>query len=335
MNPILVTGAAGFVGTRFVESCHERGVPVISVDGAEHFAVRREHDGTPYGTIVDRDALFDWLDQTQPPLAAIVHLGACTDTTEMDKAYFDRVNVDYSKRLWQYATTHRIPFVYASSAATYGDGAHGYDDDEALIPSLKPLNPYGWSKQQFDLWVLTQAAAGATPPAWSGWKFFNVYGAGERHKGKMASVILHAYDQLKAGGPIRLFRSHKPGIADGHQARDFIDVRDVVAVLWFALDHPIRRGIFNLGTGQARTYLDLARAVCHALGVDARIEYVDTPLAIRDKYQYFTEARMARLRAAGYTAPFHALEDGVAAYIARIEPSLTTTALPPTRTAVT
>lgn len=332
MNPLLVTGAAGFVGTRFVESCHARGVPVISVDAAEYFAVRREHDETPYGMIVDRDTLFEWLERTGPALAGIVHLGACTDTTEMDEAYFDRINVEYSKRLWHYATTHRVPFVYASSAATYGDGTQGYDDDEDGIPSLTPLNPYGWSKQAFDLFVLGQTE---TPPIWSGWKFFNVYGPGERHKGKMASVILHAYDQLKAGGPVRLFRSHKAGIADGHQARDFIDVRDVVSVLWFALDHPVRRGIFNLGTGQARTYLDLARAVIHALGVEERIEYIDTPVAIRDKYQYFTEARMGRLRAAGYSAPFHSLEEGVAAYIARIEPSLTTTALPPTRTAAT
>jgi ADP-L-glycero-D-manno-heptose 6-epimerase len=305
------------------------------LDGAEHFSARREHDATPYGTIVDRDVLFEWLDRTTPALAGIVHLGACTDTTEMDQAYFDRVNVEYSKHLWQYATAHGVPFVYASSAATYGDGAHGYDDDESLIPSLTPLNPYGWSKQTFDLWVLAQSQAGHTPPIWSGWKFFNVYGYGERHKGKMASVILHAYDQLKAGGPVRLFRSHKMSIANGHQARDFIDVRDVVSVLWFALDHPVRRGIFNLGTGKARTYLDLARAVFRALGVEERIEYIDTPLAIRDKYQYFTEARMGRLRAAGYSAPFHSLEEGVAAYIARIEPSLTTTALPPTRTAVT
>jgi ADP-L-glycero-D-manno-heptose 6-epimerase len=314
MNPILVTGAAGFVGTRFVESCHERGVPVISVDEPAYFTARErsEHGATDYGTVVDREGLFDWLDRTAPTLAGIVHLGACTDTTEMDVAYFDKVNVDYSKRLWHYATTHQIPFVYASSAATYGDGSLGYDDDERQIPHLKPLNPYGWSKQIFDVWVLGQSQ---TPPAWSGWKFFNVYGYGERHKGKMASVVLHAYDQLVAGGPVRLFRSHRKDVPDGFQARDFIDVRDVVSVLWFALDRPVRRGIFNLGTGQARTYLDLARAVCHALGVEERIEFIDTPAAIRDKYQYFTEARMERLREAGYGAPFHSLESGVGHYV--------------------
>lgn len=327
MAPLLVTGAAGFVGTRFVESCHDRGVPVISVDALAHFADRPEHAGTDYGTIVDRDALFDWLDRTAPALAGIVHLGACTDTTETDEAYFDTVNVKYSERLWTYATRAQIPFVYASSAATYGDGSLGYDDDESLIPRLVPLNAYGRSKQTFDEWVLTQTE---TPPAWSGWKFFNVYGYGERHKGKMASVILHAYDQLRAGGPVHLFRSHRAGIADGHQARDFIDVRDVVAVLWFALDHPIRRGIYNLGTGQARTYLDLARAVCRSLGFtdhpDERIAFIDTPPEIREKYQYFTEARMARLRAAGYHVPFHSLESGVANYI---ETGLTPAVLTP------
>jgi ADP-L-glycero-D-manno-heptose 6-epimerase len=316
MDPLLVTGAAGFVGTRFVDSCRERGVPVISVDAPAHFTDRPEHAGTAYGTIVDRDDLFDWLVRTTPALSGIVHLGACTDTTETDEGYLDRVNVQYSQRLWTYATRAAVPFVYASSAATYGDGSLGYDDDESLIPRLVPLNAYGRSKQTFDRWVLGQPQG---PPVWSGWKFFNVYGYGERHKGPMASVILHAYDQLRAGGPVRLFRSHRAGIADGHQARDFVDVRDVVSVLWFALDQPIRRGIYNLGTGQARTYLDLARAVCRALGIDnrleERIEFVDTPLAIRERYQYFTEARIERLREAGYGVPFYSLEAGVTEYI--------------------
>jgi ADP-L-glycero-D-manno-heptose 6-epimerase len=311
MDPVLVTGAAGFVGTRFVDSCRDRGVPVISVDARAHFADRPEHAATQYGTIVDRDDLFDWLDRTRPALSGIVHLGACTDTTETDEAYLDRVNVQYSQRLWTYATRAARPFVYASSAATYGDGSLGHDDDEALIPRLVPLNAYGRSKQTFDRWLLGQSEA---PPVWSGWKFFNVYGYGERHKGGMASVILHAYDQLRAGGPVRLFRSHRAGIADGHQARDFIDVRDVISVLWFALDHQIARGIYNLGTGHARTYLDLARAVCRALGAEERIEFIDTPRAIRERYQYFTEARIGRLREGGYGVPFYSLEAGVAEY---------------------
>jgi len=315
MDPILVTGAAGFIGTRFVESCRQTGTPVISVDQRAHFDTRPEHAATDYGWIVDRDALFDWLAAERPALAGIVHLGACTDTTETDEAYLTRVNVDYSKQLWRHATSARLPFVYASSAATYGDGALGYDDDESLTARLVPLNAYGRSKLTFDAWALAQTE---TPPAWSGWKFFNVYGYGERHKGRMASVVLHAADQLRRGEPITLFRSHRDGIADGHQARDFVDVEDVVAVLRFALETPIRRGIYNLGTGTARTYLDLAHAVCFSLGSAEHIEFVDTPLSIRDKYQYFTEARIDRLRAAGYTAPFRSLEDGVAAYISRL-----------------
>ncbi|HZS60223.1 MAG TPA: ADP-glyceromanno-heptose 6-epimerase [Gemmatimonadaceae bacterium] len=312
MHPVLVSGAAGFIGYRFVERCRKEGIPVVSVDAREHFAARLEHRDVETGPIVDRHGLFDWLSASPRQLSGIVHLGACTDTTETDEALFARDNVEYSKRLWTYATEHRLPFVYASSAATYGDGTLGYDDDESLIKSLAPLNAYGRSKQAFDLWVLQQKTA---PPAWSGWKFFNVYGYGERHKGHMASVVLHAFDQRHSGDAIRLFRSHRPGIADGQQARDFIDVGDVVSVLMFALRKPVTRGIRNLGTGTARTYLDLARAVCQALGLSEKIEYVDTPIEIRDKYQYFTQARMERLRQEGYREPFTILERGVAGYV--------------------
>lgn len=311
MYPVLVTGAAGFVGYRFVERCRQDGIPVVSVDALDHFASRPEHRNADFGTIVDRDALFRWLDGH--PLSGIVHLGACTDTRETDEAYLTANNVEYSQELWTYATERRVPFVYASSAATYGDGSLGYDDDESVIPRLVPLNAYGRSKQTFDLWVLSQRA---TPPVWSGWKFFNVYGYGERHKGTMASVVLHAFDQRRAGGPVRLFRSHRPGIADGHQARDFIDVADVVSVLMFALSQPVARGIRNLGTGRARTYLDLAKAVCRALRATEEIEFVDTPVEIRDKYQYFTEARMARVRdELGYREPFASVESGVESYV--------------------
>jgi ADP-L-glycero-D-manno-heptose 6-epimerase len=312
MQPVLVSGAAGFIGYRFVERCRKDGIPVVSVDAREHFDARPEHRDLDPGAIVDRYQLFDWLSASPRTLSGIVHLGACTDTTETDEALFARDNVEYSQRLWTYATQHRVPFVYASSAATYGDGSSGYDDDEALIPRLAPLNAYGRSKHAFDLWVLQQKTA---PPAWSGWKFFNVYGYGERHKGHMASVVLHAFDQRRTGGPIRLFRSHRAGIADGHQARDFIDVADVVSVLLFALTKPVIRGIRNLGTGTARTYLDLARGVCQALDVGEQIEFVDTPIEIRDKYQYFTRARMDRLREEGYREAFRALETGIDCYV--------------------
>ncbi len=317
---LLVTGAAGFIGTRFVASCRARGIDVIAVDCAEHFPARSEHSTIDYGEILDRDVLLEKIQaNTLPPLAGIVHLGACTDTTEMRVDYLTKLNLEYSKTLWSYAAKHRLFFVYASSAATYGDGAFGYVDDEALIPKLQPLNPYGESKQAFDLWVLAQERAGLHPPAWSGFKFFNVYGYGERHKGKMSSVVIQAFDQICTTGKTRLFRSHRAGIADGHQSRDFIYVEDVVQVLHFALETPLARGIYNLGTGHARTFLDLVRAVFAALGKPEQIDFVDTPEAIRERYQYFTEASMQRLRDAGYRTPFTSLEDGVRAYVAELQ----------------
>jgi ADP-L-glycero-D-manno-heptose 6-epimerase len=317
-RPLLVTGAAGFIGARFVESCGLRGVPVVSVDRRASFTERPEHRGLDFGTIVDFEALDGWLAAEQPSLRGIVHLGACTDTTEMDVSYLRRVNLEYSQRLWRWATEHAVPLVYASSAATYGDGAEGYDDDEARIPELRPLNPYGESKQQFDVWALAEERAGRRPPAWTGFKFFNVYGFGERHKGKMASVVLHAFDQIRADGEVRLFKSHRPDFADGAQRRDFVFVEDVVAVLHFALDAAVDRGIFNLGSGTSRTFLDLAHATFAALGVPRNVRFIDMPEALRERYQYSTEARMRRLRAVGYTPPFTSLEDGVARYVPRL-----------------
>jgi ADP-L-glycero-D-manno-heptose 6-epimerase len=319
MGRLLVTGAAGFVGSRFVETCRASvSDEIVSVDAAPHFNDRPEHTGIDFGRIVDRDELFNWLARDKPSLSGIVHLGAITDTTTMDVALLQRRNVEYSQKLWNYASAAGVPLVYASSAATYGDGTLGYDDDETLIPKLRALNPYGESKRIFDEWALGEEERGNAPPSWSGWKFFNVYGYGEAHKGRMASVVLHAYQQLESNGVIKLFKSHRPGIADGHQARDFVDVRDVIEVLLFALDKPAGRGIRNLGTGKARTFLDLARAVCKAAGRDEAISFIDTPPNIRDQYQYFTEARMERLRALGYDKPFRSLETGVTDYVKRL-----------------
>jgi ADP-L-glycero-D-manno-heptose 6-epimerase len=317
-SPILVTGAAGFVGARFVESCNARRRAVVSVDEAELFGRRPEHAGIDFGTVVDRREVAAALAAGQIAPRAIVHMGACTDTTEMREDFLREVNLESSQDLWRHAVAARIPFVYASSAATYGGGELGYDDDEALIPRLCPLNPYGESKRLFDLWALDEERQHRAPPSWSGFKFFNVYGFGERHKGRMASVVLQAFDQIQQRGAVRLFRSHRDGIADGHQQRDFVCVEDVVEVLWFALETPIPRGILNLGTGQARTFLDLVRATFAALGVAERIEWVDTPEDIRERYQYFTQAEVGRLRAAGYRRPFTSLEDGVARYVARL-----------------
>lgn len=316
--PLLVTGAAGFIGARFVASCRERGIALLAVDSPAHFRERKEHRGIDFGRVIDRDELLDRLERERPALRGIVHLGACTDTTELDEGYLERVNVEYSKALWRFASREGVAFVYASSAATYGDGSLGYDDDESAIAALRPLNPYGVSKQRFDLFVLEEESKGVAPPAWAGFKFFNVYGFGERHKRRMASVVLQAFDQIRERRSVRLFRSHREGIADGHQTRDFIHVADVVDVLHFALERPLARGIYNLGTGRGRTFLDLALATFVALGVPPRIEFIDTPEDLRGRYQYFTEARMAKLRAAGWTRPFTSLEDGVRECVERL-----------------
>ncbi len=319
--PLLVTGAAGFIGMRFAASCRERGIACIAVDREAHFRDRPEHRGALAGPIVDRDRLLAWLAAERPALRGIVHMGACTDTMQLDAAFLERVNVEYSRALWRHAAEAGVPFVYASSAATYGDGSRGWDDDESLVPKLEPLNPYGDSKQRFDLFALAADARGEAPPRWAGFKFFNVYGFGERHKGRMASVALHAFDQIRAPGRVRLFRSHRAGVADGEQKRDFVAVEDVVDVLHFALAKPIARGLYNLGTGNARSFLDLAHATFAALGRAPAIDWVDTPEELRARYQYFTEARMEKLRAAGYDAPFTPLERGIARYIERLEQS--------------
>jgi ADP-L-glycero-D-manno-heptose 6-epimerase len=233
--------------------------------------------------------------------------------------FLRKVNVEYSQKIWEFCTKHSIPLAYASSAATYGAGEQGYADDESRMDRLKPLNPYGESKRLFDVWATEQEKKGNHPPSWSGHKFFNVYGFGERHKRGQASVVLHSYDQILASGGVRLFKSHREGIAHGHQSRDFIHVGDVIDILEFSISHPIRRGIYNVGTGKARTFLDLTRAVFRALGRPEQIEFIDTPEAIRERYQYFTQATTEKLRAAGYTRPFTSLEEGVKKTVAQLE----------------
>lgn len=326
----IVTGAAGFIGARFVESARKRGAAVVSVDlkgnaksgGTNAFESRPEHRGIDFGKTLDVDELQPFLEREgealKKNLTAIIHLGACSDTMELDEAVHERLNVAYSKMLWSWCSKSRVPLVYASSAATYGDGASGYDDDESKFASLEPLNPYGWSKLRFDLWALEREKAGETPPTWAGFKFFNVYGFGERHKGRMASVILHSSDQIQNTNKVKLFKSHKAGYGDGAQKRDFVYVDDVVDVCMFAASGRVLRGIYNLGTGQARTFADLARATFKAFGKEPNIEFIDMPEALRERYQYFTEAKMERLRAAGYDKPFTSLEDGAARYVQRL-----------------
>ncbi|MEO0479225.1 MAG: ADP-glyceromanno-heptose 6-epimerase [Planctomycetota bacterium] len=320
LSPILVTGAAGFIGSRFVASCNERSIPVISVDGESLFRERNELAGIDFGTVIDTDALPNRLADLE--FGSVMHLGACTDTTELDVDFLTRVNLDASKRLWNACTDRSIPLVYASSAATYGDGTKGFVDDESEHHLLEPLNPYGDSKLQFDLWAVEEERSGRRPKAWSGFKFFNVYGYGERHKGPMSSVVVQAFDQIRATGKLKLFRSHRDDVADGHQTRDFVFVDDVVEVLWFALRNPLKRGIYNLGSGHARTFLDLGRAVFQALGEECVIDWIPTPEHLRERYQYFTEADLTKLREAGYDREFTSLEDGVKTTVERLQARL-------------
>lgn len=316
---IVVTGAAGFVGARAVEALAARGIPIVSVDHLDKFDTRPEHAGIAFGTRVAMEDIDAWLGAHGKDVRAIVHMGACTDTRETNRSYLDTVNVGSSQQLWRRAAEFDVPLIYASSAATYGAGEIGYEDDEALIPRLKPLNPYGDSKLQFDLWALGEERAGRQPRAWCGLKFFNVYGFGERHKGPMSSVVIQAFDQIRSKGRVRLFKSHRPDIADGHQARDFVFVDDVVDVLVSLVERPVVRGIYNLGSGKARTFLDLARATFAAMGRPEQIDFIDTPIDLQKTYQYFTEAPMGRLRSAGYALNPTSLEEGVRRYVARLQ----------------
>lgn len=313
----IVTGAAGFIGSAFVEAARQRGATVVSVDDKGAFDARPEHKGLDFGQRLDIGELEGFL-ATNPKVDAVIHMGACSDTMELDESVHRRLNIEYSQMLWKWCTEAKVPLVYASSAATYGGGERGYDDDEAKLPELQPLNPYGWSKQKVDLWILGEERAGRKPPTWAGFKFFNVYGFGERHKGRMASVILHSFDQINREGKVRLFKSHKDGIADGDQRRDFVYVGDVVDVLFFAAQGKIARGVYNLGSGKARSFADLARATFVAMGKEPNIEFIDMPEQLRERYQYFTEATMKRLQSAGYDRPFTSLEEGAKKYVDRL-----------------
>ena len=310
---IVVTGAAGFIGSALVGELLRQGwQDIVAVDDFSRPDKAPNLEGKTLSARVDRKEFFDWLDANQQLVQFIFHLGARTDTTEFDTAIFDELNLHYSQEVWKRCVKYGIPLVYASSAATYGAGEHGYDDDHDLIAKLKPLNPYGESKNDFDRWALAQAEK---PYFWAGLKFFNVYGPNEYHKGRMASVVLHAFRQIRDTGGMKLFRSHRPDYKDGEQLRDFVYVKDVCDVCLFLMEHRKHSGIYNLGSGKARTFLDLARAVFAALGKDEKIEFIDTPADIRDKYQYYTEANMAKLKGIGYDKPFTSLEEGVGDYV--------------------
>lgn len=357
---IIVTGAAGFIGSAMAGYLNELGYQnLILVDDFGREDKRKNWEGKNYLEIVERYNLEDWLKVHNPAIDCVIHLGARTDTTEFNYEIHEELNVQYSQMLWKYCTANRVPLIYASSAATYGGGELGYDDNHELPFLLKPLNPYGVSKNEFDKWAIEQAGdvrqdsldedgwvrddgahtppmgepEGAAPPFWAGLKFFNVYGPNEYHKGRMASVIWHSFNQIKKDGVVKLFRSHRPDFEDGQQLRDFIYVKDVVKVIAWMLEKTtdnrqqttgeklyggrssLVSGLYNLGTGKARSFYDLAAATFRGLDLEPNIVFIDMPEDIRDKYQYFTEANMQKLVDAGYSDAFTTLESGVDDYV--------------------
>ena len=355
---IVITGAAGFIGSVVAGELNQKGYnDLILVDDFSKKEKERNYIDLKYKTLVDRNVFFDWFKENHEEVTFVVHFGARTDTTEFDWNVFQKLNVDYTETMFSLCAEYQIPLVYASSAATYGNGELGYDDSHDIVEKLQPLNPYGRSKNEVDKWILkhvetqntaseiaqntasiiTQNAA-SEPPFWAGLKFFNVYGPNEYHKGRMASVIFHSFNQINATGKVKLFRSHRSDFADGQQLRDFIYVKDIASVICFMIDNKTTRqqdnktlsteahssqliaqslksGIYNLGTGKARSFYDLAANTFKAMGKDVNIEFIDIPEDIRDKYQYFTEANMPKLREAGYDKEFTSLEDGVMDYV--------------------
>ena len=313
MEYIVVTGAAGFIGSCLVGMLNEKGFAnLILVDEFDRVDKAPNLEGKEWAFEVERERFFDWLKEHGPSISAFYHIGARTDTTEFDYSVHEHLNVEYSKKVWEYCTAKNVPLVYASSAATYGAGELGYDDRHDVVNELKPLNAYGLSKNEFDKWALQQQTQ---PPFWAGLKFFNVYGPNEYHKGRMASVIFHSVNQIRKDGFVKLFRSHRPDYKDGQQLRDFVYVKDVIKVCFWLMENRPASGLYNLGTGKARSFEDLVKATYAGLDLPVNIVYIDMPLDIRDKYQYFTEANMNKLRAAGYTDKFYSLEEGVVDYV--------------------
>jgi len=310
---IIVTGAAGFIGSCLVGKLNNKGYKdIILVDEFSTALKNKNFQNKSFLDQVHRSVFFEWFKKNHENIEFVYHIGARTDTTEFNMEVLNELNLNYTKSVWKLCTKFSKPLIYASSAATYGLGEHGYIDDHDVVKVLEPLNPYGISKNEFDKWALQQKDQ---PPYWAGIKFFNVYGPNEYHKDRMASVIFHAYNQVKATGKVKLFRSHNPDFKDGKQLRDFIYVRDVIDLLYYFMKRRPESGLYNLGTGKARTFLDLAKATFQSMRLAENIEFIDTPVDIRDKYQYFTEANIGKLFSTGFTIPFYSLEEGIQEYV--------------------
>lgn len=309
---IVVTGALGFIGSCLVRLLNDANIEVCAVDDFYKDKKDPNLENKDIREWIHRDIFLPWFEVQHNKIDAVFHLGARTDTTEQDSTIFDELNVAYSKKIWEICTLRNIPLVYASSAATYGLGENGYQDNHEVVDKLMPLNPYGVSKNEFDKWALQEEKQ---PPFWAGLKFFNVYGPNEYHKSRMASVIFHTFRQVRSTGAMKLFKSHRKDYKNGEQQRDFIYVKDVVKVCQWLMQNKPANGLYNLGTGTARTFYDLAANTFKAMDLDPIISFVDTPADIRDKYQYFTEADMSKLKAAGYTDKFFSLEEGITDYV--------------------
>lgn len=312
---IVVTGAAGFIGSAMLGHLQSLGYgDLVAVDDFSNPEKSPNLEGKKFSHCVHRDDFFTWFEHHADRMQFVHHIGARTDTTEFGEDVLNHLNLEYSKRVWELCVKHSVPLIYASSAATYGAGEHGFSDNPEQLQKLQPLNPYGLSKHKFDLWVMQQER---TPPFWAGFKFFNVFGPNEYHKKRMASVVFHAYNQIRETGSVSLFRSHRNDYENGKQLRDFIYVKDVLKVLTFFMEKRKNSGLYNLGTGKARTFQDLVMPIFLALNEVPQIDFVDIPQDIREKYQYYTCADMDRLLKAGYNQGFYELEDAIMDYLGK------------------